>query len=115
MYRIGEKLARRRKCLAILNGESVGQVASQTLESINVIEQVATIPVIRPLAMFDKKDIIDAFSEFFCIINDLDDGFVIHIKQTDKFSENTGIDFARLYAKILLQMLDKDKLEEIIV
>ena len=59
MYRIAEILARKRKCLTILNGESVGQVASQTLESINVIEEVATIPVIRPLAMFDKKDIID--------------------------------------------------------
>ena len=59
MYRIGERLARKRKCLTILNGESVGQVASQTLESINVIEEVASIPVIRPLAMFDKKDIID--------------------------------------------------------
>ena len=59
MYRIAEILAKKKKCLTILNGESVGQVASQTLESINVIEQVATIPVIRPLAMFDKKDIID--------------------------------------------------------
>ncbi len=59
MYRIAEILAKKRKCLTILNGESVGQVASQTLESINVIEEVANIPVIRPLAMFDKKDIID--------------------------------------------------------
>ena len=59
MYRIAEILAGRRKCLTILNGESVGQVASQTLESINVIEEVVNIPVIRPLAMFDKKDIID--------------------------------------------------------
>ena len=62
-----------------------------------------------------KEDIIDAFSEFFCIINDLDDGFVIHIKQTDKFSKNTAIDFAGLYEKILLQMLNKEKLEDIIM
>ena len=61
-----------------------------------------------------KEDIIDAFSEFFCIINDLDDGYVIHVKQTDKFSEHTGIKFAKLYAEILVQMLDKEKLEEII-
>lgn len=59
MYRIAEKMAKRRKALTILNGESVGQVASQTLESISVIEEVASIPVIRPLAIFDKQDIID--------------------------------------------------------
>lgn len=61
-----------------------------------------------------KEDIIDAFSEFFCIINDLDHGYVIHVKQTDKFFKDTGINFAKLYAKILLQMLDMKKLDEII-
>ena len=59
------------------------------------------------------KDIIDGFAEFFCIINDLDDGYVIHIKQTDKFSDDTAIDFARLYVKILTQMLNKKRLGEI--
>lgn len=59
MYRIAERIAKRDSCLTILNGESVGQVASQTLESINVIEEVTSIPVIRPLAMLDKQDIID--------------------------------------------------------
>lgn len=59
MYRIAEKICKRKKCLCIINGESVGQVASQTLESINVIEDVVKIPVIRPLAVFDKQDIIE--------------------------------------------------------
>ena len=59
MYRIGEALSKKLNCLAIVNGENVGQVASQTLESINTIESVATLPVIRPLATFDKQDIID--------------------------------------------------------
>lgn len=59
MYRIAEKICNQKKCLCIINGESVGQVASQTLESINVIENVTDIPVIRPLAMFDKQDIIE--------------------------------------------------------
>ncbi len=59
MYRIAEKICNKQKCLCIVNGESIGQVASQTLESINVIEEVANIPVIRPLAMFDKQDIIE--------------------------------------------------------
>lgn len=59
MYRIAEKICHDKKCLCIINGESVGQVASQTLESINVIENVTNLPVIRPLAMFDKQDIIE--------------------------------------------------------
>ena len=58
MYRIAERLSRRRKCLAIANGESVGQVASQTLASLKVINEVTTMPILRPLAIFDKLDII---------------------------------------------------------
>lgn len=58
MYRLAHKLAERRKCLAISNGESVGQVASQTLKSINVINEVTNLPIIRPLATMDKTDII---------------------------------------------------------
>ena len=58
MYRIASRLAEKRKDLVIANGESLGQVASQTLKSISVIEKVSTLPVIRPLAIFDKVDII---------------------------------------------------------
>ena len=59
MYRIMEKLSKRYKSLAIVNGESVGQVASQTLTSMNVINNVTSIPVIRPVACLDKLEIID--------------------------------------------------------
>ncbi|MBQ8891247.1 MAG: tRNA 4-thiouridine(8) synthase ThiI [Bacilli bacterium] len=59
MYRIMEKLSLRFKSLAIINGESVGQVASQTLTSMNVINSVTNIPVIRPVACLDKLEIID--------------------------------------------------------
>ncbi len=59
MYRITEKISKRFKNLAIINGESIGQVASQTLTSMNVINSVASIPVIRPVACFDKLEIID--------------------------------------------------------
>ena len=59
MYRISERIARYNKDLAIINGESVGQVASQTLTSMNVINEVVKIPVIRPVACFDKLEIID--------------------------------------------------------
>ena len=59
MYRITERLAKRKGALAIVNGESVGQVASQTLTSMNVINNVTNFPVIRPVACLDKLEIID--------------------------------------------------------
>ena len=59
MYRIAERIARQTNCKAIVNGESIGQVASQTLTSMNAIETVVDIPVIRPVACLDKLDIID--------------------------------------------------------
>lgn len=59
MYRISEKIARCNDLLVLLNGESVGQVASQTLNSMNVINEVVKIPVIRPVACFDKLEIIN--------------------------------------------------------
>lgn len=59
MYRISELVARRNNCLALVSGESVGQVASQTLNSMQVINEVTSFPMIRPLACFDKLEIID--------------------------------------------------------
>ena len=59
MYRISERLAKKHKAYAIINGESVGQVASQTLTSMSVINQVTNMPVIRPVACLDKLEIID--------------------------------------------------------
>lgn len=59
MYRLAERMAERNGCLAIVNGESVGQVASQTLESMNTINSVVNMPVIRPVVTYDKLEIID--------------------------------------------------------
>lgn len=59
MYRISEQIARKNKNLILINGESIGQVASQTLTSMNAINEVVKIPVIRPVACFDKLEIID--------------------------------------------------------
>ncbi len=59
MYRIAEKYAKKIKAHAIINGESVGQVASQTLTSMYVINSVTNMPVIRPVACMDKLEIID--------------------------------------------------------
>ena len=58
MFRLADRLAKRRKCPVISTGESVGQVASQTLASMNVINAVTNMPVIRPCATMDKLDII---------------------------------------------------------
>lgn len=59
MYRIAQRLAEKQNCLAIINGESIGQVASQTLESMQTINCVTNMPVIRPVACLDKLEIID--------------------------------------------------------
>ena len=58
MYRLASKLARRRNCPVISTGESVGQVASQTLQSMATINEVTSTPVIRPCATMDKLEII---------------------------------------------------------
>ena len=63
MYRIAERVAEQRKCLAIYTGESVGQVASQTLESISVINDAINMPVMRPLVGMDKEEIMERSRE----------------------------------------------------
>ncbi len=58
MYRIATKYAMKKKCEILINGESVGQVASQTITSMSVINNVTNMPVIRPVACLDKLEII---------------------------------------------------------
>jgi len=58
MFRLADRLAHRRRCPAISSGESVGQVASQTLESMYTINEVTKLPVLRPVVTMDKVDII---------------------------------------------------------
>lgn len=59
MYKIAETYANNHDIDVLVNGESVGQVASQTLSSMKVVENVTNIPIIRPLATYDKSDVID--------------------------------------------------------
>ena len=59
MLRIGEALARTAKAKALVTGESLGQVASQTLDNMAVIQQASTLPILRPLVGMDKQEIID--------------------------------------------------------
>jgi thiamine biosynthesis protein ThiI len=57
MLRIAEAIARREGALALITGESLGQVASQTLENISVIQEAAELPILRPLIAMDKEEI----------------------------------------------------------
>ncbi len=66
MYRIATKLAIKKNCLCIINGESVGQVASQTLGSMNTINSVTNYPILRPLCTYDKQDIITLSKKIDC-------------------------------------------------
>ena len=56
---IAEEFARRDGCLGLVTGESIGQVASQTMQSLAATNDVCTMPVYRPLIGFDKQDIVD--------------------------------------------------------
>ncbi len=59
MMRIAETIAKRTECEALITGESIGQVASQTTRSLAVTNEVCELPVFRPLIAFDKEDIIN--------------------------------------------------------
>ena len=59
MYRVGAQIARVSKSQALVTGEAIGQVSSQTLTNLRAIDEVAPIPVLRPLIAMDKEDIID--------------------------------------------------------
>ena len=59
MMKIAEHFAKKDGCLGLITGESIGQVASQTMQSLAATNAVCTLPVYRPLIGFDKKDIVE--------------------------------------------------------
>ena len=59
MMRIAEQIAQKEKCQALITGESIGQVASQTVQSLAATNEVCTMPVFRPVIGFDKQEIVD--------------------------------------------------------
>ena len=59
MMRIAEEIAKKSGCLGLITGESIGQVASQTMQSLMATNDVCTIPVYRPLIGFDKQEIVE--------------------------------------------------------
>ena len=59
MMRLAEYFAKKNDCIGLVTGESIGQVASQTMQSLNCTNAVCSLPVYRPLIAFDKQDIVD--------------------------------------------------------
>ncbi len=59
MMRIAQAIANQNECLGLITGESIGQVASQTVQSLAVTNEVCSLPVFRPLIGFDKMEIVD--------------------------------------------------------
>ena len=59
MMRIAQRIAIGNGCAALVTGDNLGQVASQTTESLAVTQECVTMPVLRPLIAFDKKEIIE--------------------------------------------------------
>ena len=64
MIRIAEQIAKKEKAKALITGESLGQVASQTLGNIASIESIGTIPILRPLIGLDKQEIMDLARQY---------------------------------------------------
>ena len=59
MMKIAENIAKENDCLGLITGESIGQVASQTVQSLAVTNEVCSLPVFRPLIGFDKMEIVE--------------------------------------------------------
>ena len=59
MMRIAERLANTNDCIGLITGESIGQVASQTMFSLRTTDEVCELPVYRPVIGFDKQEIVD--------------------------------------------------------
>ncbi len=100
MYRIATEIAKRNNCLCIINGESVGQVASQTLGSMQTINAVTNFPIVRPLSTYDKVDIISISRKIDCYelsIKPFEDCCTVYVPKAPATSPK--IDKAELYEK----------------
>ena len=100
MYRIATKLAKKKNCMCIINGESVGQVASQTLGSMQTINAVTNFPILRPLCTYDKQDIIKISRMIDCFelsIKPFEDCCTVYVPKAPATSPK--IDKAEAYEK----------------
>ncbi|MNO57675.1 putative tRNA sulfurtransferase [compost metagenome] len=111
MLRIATKLAQQHSALALVTGDSLGQVASQTLASMNVIGRVTDIPLLRPLVMNDKNDIIQmakTIGTFDLSILPYEDCCTLFVPKSPATNPNLGV-IERIEAKLtgLEEMIDQ--------
>jgi thiamine biosynthesis protein ThiI len=123
MYRVGEAVAQDIQAEAVVTGESVGQVSSQTLGNLRAIDDVATLPVLRPLLGYDKLEIIrraervgtavlSAHVKEYCAIQP--DRPVTHAKPAAARSEESGVDLAVIEQSVAgRRKLDLRKLTDV--
>ncbi len=114
MLRLAEKVAGERGAKALFTGENLGQVASQTMESLATIEKAVGIPVLRPLIGFDKKEIIDLakkINTFEISIRPFEDCCTIFVPKhpvtRPEPAEATKIETAFDFAPLLAACLEK--------
>ena len=117
MLRITDELRKNAKALAIANGESVGQVASQTLDSMVAINDVTNTPIIRPVATMDKLDIIKVAEEidtFELSIQPFEDCCTVFAPPSPK--TKTKLEKARQYeARLDIEGLIKEAVEGTVI
>lgn len=114
MLRLADLIRQKRGGLAIFNGESVGQVASQTLESMVAINDVTTTPVIRPVATMDKTEIIERAREigtFDLSIEPFEDCCTILLRLVRRLNPNL-IKHANMKLVLMWMVLFKELLME---
>ncbi|MBS7576175.1 MULTISPECIES: tRNA uracil 4-sulfurtransferase ThiI [unclassified Enterococcus] len=94
MLRVADEIRKERKGLVIINGESLGQVASQTLESMQAINEVTNTPIIRPVVTMDKTEIIEiseAIDTFAISIRPFEDCCTIFAPPSPKTKPNLDL------------------------
>ncbi len=121
MMRLAERCAREYKCGALITGESLGQVASQTLEAIGVTDSVVNIPVFRPCIGLDKNEIVKEarhYGTFETSILPYEDCCTVftprhprtHPKLEDVMAELAKVDFDALFEEAYASMTTEHKL-----
>ena len=121
MMRLAERCARQYKCGALITGESLGQVASQTLEAIGVTDSVVNIPVFRPCIGLDKNEIVSEarhYGTFETSILPYEDCCTVftprhprtHPKLDDVMAELSKVDFDALFEEAYESMTTEVKL-----
>jgi len=114
MVRISEQVALRQRALAIITGESIGQVASQTLESMHTINDVTSFPIIRPLATYDKQEIIEISKEINCYeisIRPFSDCCTVYVPKSPAIHPRAYI--ASRYEKYIDMTLIKETVDQV--